>query len=504
MSVPFSGKQFNFTQPDGSALQVRGWGNQHHAVFETLNGYTVVEDPATGFYQYADLSADGDDLLPTGARPRLVNPQNLNLARGIRTSRVAAKAKALEHPGLPPGNSRWEQRRKQSKQAMHIAMAAPGIAPAPPQRETVGDFLGLCLLIEFPDVPATISRDQVDHFCNKPGYSEFGNNGSVYDYFLEISGGRLKYKNIVAPYYKAKHPRSYYTNEAIAQPIRARQLIKEALNYHRAQGFNFTGLTVDNQQYVYATNVFYAGTRVNNWAKGLWPHSHYLQTPYRLAPGRNAYDYQITDMTNELSLGTFCHENGHMICDFPDLYDYGSESSGVGMFCLMCAGPNADEKNPPHVGAYLKHKAGWAQALTKISAGLAGTAVAGSNKFFIHRKGPTEYYVIENRFKHGRDQALPASGLAIWRIDELGDNQNEQMTSALHYECSLVQADGRNDLENDPHNYGDATDLFAKGGNDHFATATAPNSKWWDGAVSGLDISSIGPAGAQITFTGNV
>jgi hypothetical protein len=31
----------------------------------------------------------------------------------------------------------------------------------------------------------------VDDFCNKPGYTGFGNNGSVYDYFLEISGGAL-------------------------------------------------------------------------------------------------------------------------------------------------------------------------------------------------------------------------------------------------------------------------------------------------------------------------
>ncbi len=357
--------------------------------------------------------------------------------------------------------------------------------------------------MEFPDVPGSITRDEVDDFCNKAGYTSFGNNGSVYDYFLETTGGRLKYKNIVAPYYMAQHPRSYYTNEAIAQPIRARQLIKEALDYHRAHGFDFTGLTTDDQEYVYAANVFYAGTRVNNWAKGLWPHSYHLQTPYTLAPGKNAFDYQITDMSSELSLGTFCHENGHMICDFPDLYDYGYESAGIGVYCLMCAGPNADEKNPPHVGAYLKYKAGWAQSLTKITAGLAGTAEAGSNKFFIHRAGPTEYFIIENRFKQGRDQILPCSGLAIWHVDELGDNQNEQMTAVLHYECSLVQADGRHDLEDDPHNLGDATDLFAQGVNAHFGKSTNPNSKWWDGSDSGLDISVIGPAGPQMTFTGN-
>jgi M6 family metalloprotease-like protein len=297
---------------------------------------------------------------------------------------------------------------------------------------------------------------------------------------------------------------SYYTNEAVAQPIRARQLIKEALDHFRAQGFNFTSLTADNQSYVYATNVFYAGTRVNNWAQGLWPHSFHLLTPYQLAPGNQAYDYQITDMTDELSLGTFCHENGHMICDFPDLYDYGYESAGIGAFCLMCAGANVNEKNPTHVNAYLKYRAGWAQSVTKVTAGLNTSAPAGANQFFLHRKGSTEYFIIENRHKAGRDQALPGSGLAIWHIDELGDNQNEQMTAALHYECSLAQADGRHDLEDDPRNFGDATDLFGAGVNNHFGGGTNPNSKWWDGTASGLDINAISAANAEMTFTGNV
>jgi M6 family metalloprotease-like protein len=352
-------------------------------------------------------------------------------------------------------------------------------------------------------VPGTITREQVEDFCNTPGYTGFGNRGSVRDYFLEVSVGRLKYRNIVAPYYTARHPRAYYTNESIPQPQRARALIKEALAFHKSNGFDFSALTVDSQQFVYATNVFYAGTRVNNWAKGLWPHAYHLQNPVALAPGKKAFDYQITDMTDELTLGTFCHENGHMVCDFPDLYDYGNESAGVGAFCLMCAGANIDEKNPPHVGAYLKFKAGWSQRVTVIAAGLAATATAGSNEFFLFRKNPSEYYIIENRFKQGRDSALPGSGLAIWRIDELGDNQHEQMTASSHYECSLVQADGRHDLENDPQNLGDASDLFAKGINDRFNGVTLPGSSWWDGSASGLDISAISPAGPTMTFTGS-
>jgi M6 family metalloprotease-like protein len=147
-------------------------------------------------------------------------------------------------------------------------MASTGIMPAPPQRQTVGNFVGLCLLVDFPDVPGTISQTQVEAYCNLKGYSGFGNNGSVFDYFFDNSGGRLHYTSIVAPYYTAKHNRDYYTDETQQDGVRAQELIREALDHLRTQGFDFSNLTVDNGKYVYATNIFYAGDVVNNWSKG--------------------------------------------------------------------------------------------------------------------------------------------------------------------------------------------------------------------------------------------
>ena len=79
MPVPFLEKEFAFTQPDGTILRVRGWGNQNRAVFETLDGFTVVSDPVTGFYQYARVSDDGAYLLPTGYQAEKVNPYDLGL-----------------------------------------------------------------------------------------------------------------------------------------------------------------------------------------------------------------------------------------------------------------------------------------------------------------------------------------------------------------------------------------------------------------------------------------
>ena len=370
---------------------------------------------------------------------------------------------------------------------------------APPQRQTVGTFVGLCLLIDFSDAPATISREEVERFCNQSGYNGFGNHGSVSDFFLENSIGRCRYTNVVAPYYRALHPKTYYTDRTIPQPRRAYELMNEALAFHKAQGFDFSPLTVDSQGFVYAMNVYYAGPVTNNWAEGLWPHSHHLGTAVPLRPGMKAYDYQFTAIGSELELGTFCHENGHMLCDYPDLYDYGYESSGVGGYCLMCAGNNVSVKNPIAISAYLKRLSGWARNVNTITHGATITLEAGTNDFAIYSRGGREYFLIENRRRTGRDAALPDEGLAIWHVDEEGDNSHEQMTTGSHYELSLEQADGLFQLERQRNQIGDAGDLFA-GPLARFGDSTLPDSKWWNGTSSNLRIEQISAAGQSITF----
>lgn len=210
-------------------------------------------------------------------------------------------------------------------------------------------------------------------------------------------------------------------------------------------------------------------------------------------------------MSDQLTLATFCHENGHMVCDFPDLYDYGlddpgeiPQSNGVGMYCIMCWG-GPDEGNPTQVGAYLKYSAGWADNVAiPIPEGVS-IAKAEINDVYIWPKSQTEYFIIENRIKEKRDLSLPSSGLAIWHVDELGWNDNEEMLPGKHFECSLEQADGRFDLEH-MRNNGDFQDLFSSATKSSFGDSTKPNSKWWDGSNSCLEITEIGNPGKEMSF----
>ncbi len=501
MTMPFVNKVFTFKNPDGTEVSVHGWGDEHFARFETADGFTVVQDPVSGFFHYGKLSEDQLEMQSSGARVGTVDPRSLGFAPHLRVHPQQVRALSMAAREALGPKRRWEIRRDLRRSELQQRMLMTGgPEPAPPQHTRTGSYVGLCLLIQFPDVSGSITQKEVTDFCNKHNYSNSGNNGSVYDYYFDNSGGRLKYTTIVTAYYTAKNKRSYYTDETISYGTRAQELIKEALDNLKSQNFNFNQLSSDSGGYVFALNVFYAGDTVNNWAKGLWPHSSALSSEYSATASKKFSDYQITNIGSELSLHTYCHENGHMLCDFPDLYDYGYESKGDGNFCLMAYG-GGNSKNPVQICAYLKYKAGWANQVTAIAAGTF-TVPSGNNSFFIYTNPnkASEYFIVENRQQQGRDIALPDAGLAIWHIDELGSNNNEQMSSVNHYECALVQADNQFQLEHGI-NYGDNNDLYASPQAIRFADDTSPGAKWWNGSNSGLNMSQISASSVNMTFS---
>ncbi|HEU0199402.1 MAG TPA: hypothetical protein VFR86_03115, partial [Burkholderiaceae bacterium] len=122
MAMPFNGKTFTFTQPDGSQFQVRGWGDQYHATFETLDGYTVVKNPRTGFFEIAQLSADGTMLEPAPGPRGNLDGTRAGVPRGLRINRDAARARGMEG-ALRLGGRRCDERREQRRSLMRAARA---------------------------------------------------------------------------------------------------------------------------------------------------------------------------------------------------------------------------------------------------------------------------------------------------------------------------------------------------------------------------------------------
>lgn len=493
-AAPYNGEQFDLLQPDGTYVTVNVFGDEYFQRIETPDGYTLVKDPVTKWICYARLSADGTKLESTGTA---YNPS----ADSSGTQAAPVQLPPEKHIELPAdvvAKQAYDTKRELDSLSSSVSPAGlPQAAPNPPQR--IGSYVGLTLLIDFPDNRATISSAEINNFCNQIGYTGYSNNGSVRDYYKEASNNKLDYTNYVSAYYTARYNKSYYTDESISYGQRARELIVEALQYLDSQGFNFTTVSTSGGSII-AINAFYAGNADNAWSKGLWPHASSMGGWFS-ADGVNAGAYQITNIGSSLSTGTFIHENGHMLLGWPDLYDYDYDSTGAGNYCVMAYG--GSDKNKVLPNPYFRFLSGW-ETITNISSATNAVFTQTSNSIaslkYVNPSNSNEMFFLEARNKTGRNASYPDAGLVIWHVDGNGSNNNNQMTSASHFMVSVEQADAANHLETNS-NYGDANDLWDNTKTSGFTDATAPNSKWWNGSASGLRVTNISAPGSSMSFT---
>lgn len=59
-SAPYDGEEFELKQPDGSYVTVKIYGDEYYTRVESLDGYSLIQDPKTGWICYADLSKKGE------------------------------------------------------------------------------------------------------------------------------------------------------------------------------------------------------------------------------------------------------------------------------------------------------------------------------------------------------------------------------------------------------------------------------------------------------------
>lgn len=114
-----------------------------------------------------------------------------------------------------------------------------------------------------------------------------------------------------------------------------------------------------------------------------------------------------------------------------------------------------------------------------------------------------EYYLVENRQKTGYDSGLPASGLAIFHVDNSRFNNTKEWypgyTTFGHYWVAVEQADGLFELEKGM-NRGNIGDTYpGSSTNRTFDFNSLPNSKAYSGALTKVAVKNISNSGSTMT-----
>ena len=357
----------------------------------------------------------------------------------------------------------------------------------------------IVVLVDFSDKPMTQTAAHFEQLFFSTGVIP---TKSVREYFTDVTRGLVNIQGqVVGPFRMPKTLAQYAhgaSGTGAALP-NARTMERDAVLASNAS-VNFGLYDNDGNGYVDAFIVVHAGAgaEVTGSPGDIWSHKWTVDGGAMNVDGTKIYAYLT--VPEDSKIGVCCHELGHLLFGFPDLYDTDYTSEGIGNWCLMAGGSWGGGGNTPvHPSAWCKANQGWATVTNVTTNGAKNIAdVKDSGKIYrLWKSGAasSEYFLVENRQKTGFDTSLPAGGLLIWHIDDsVAGNTNE-----AHYKVALMQADGKRDLELD-HNRGDGGDPYpGSSGNTTFNNTSTPNSQSYSGANTCVAVTGIGPSGPVIS-----
>src|SRR6478736_3010968 len=258
---------------------------------------------------------------------------SITLLAGEAQATIVVNGKAVPawpdlQPSEPPSQIGFDQ----------VGASAAMLFPHPS-----GVVHGLTILVDFSVQEGAYSKTEIDAWLNTKGYNQFGLTGSVRDYYLKQSNGKVDYQNEVHGFYRAKKTKSYYQGGDSYE--RADELWAEVVAALDAE-VDYSKFDNDGDGKTEAISLLYAGGE-GTFGKGLWPHAS-VSNDQR--DGVRLNRYMMTAMDDKPTNYVFAHESGHMLFGWPDLY-------GVGDYSIMAnRGANT---NPVGIDDVLRADQGW-------------------------------------------------------------------------------------------------------------------------------------------------
>ncbi|MCX5801582.1 MAG: M6 family metalloprotease domain-containing protein [Candidatus Eisenbacteria bacterium] len=367
------------------------------------------------------------------------------------------------------------------------------------------------ILVDFEDNPA----DTVNY---PPSYYDrllfsIGERptGSLREYFLENSDGKLNVTGAATRWLRMPHPYSYYVagKRGIGTyPYNAQKLTEDAVvaadwevNFSNFDNDGPDGVpdSGDDDGYVDALFIVHAGPGYETTLDTTNIHSHTWVVLFeQIVDGIMVWPY--TMLAEDSRTGVFCHEFAHIL-GIPDLYDRDYSSRGLGSWSLMAFGGwNGLGMRPGHLDAWSKIKAGFTTPVIPATNIEEASFPPVERESAIYKlwnggTGDREYFLLERREKIGFDEYLPGHGLLIYHVDEdVGSNDN-----AFRYKVALEQADGLWHLENNA-NLGDDGDPYPGSLlKSIFGYETTPGSLGYGGVDSRVRVFDIAQAESLLT-----
>lgn len=380
--------------------------------------------------------------------------------------------------------------------------------------DTIADFQEtyklVVILMSYNDLEFSTDKQEIENLFNQVGYSANGSQGSVHDYFVASSFGKLNVEATVLGPYTAINNLDYYgENYGGGGDMRVRELIAEAVDSADYE-LDFSEYTNGSESYVSCVYVLYAGfsEASGGAANTIWPHRSSVYPPIT-KDGVNIFDYACSSEKNgsayypePLVIGTICHEFSHVL-GLPDFYDTNYEENGSfshhNSWDLMCSGNyNNGGKCPPIWNAYERSIRNYTtiEELT-IEGDYTLPPLITDNVAYKLSFNTNEYFILENRQQQSWDKYLPGHGMLIFHVNlnASGWNSNCSNCNPNNPGFDLEEAGGSG------WNSSSSSNPFpGTSNNTSFTDNTTPNSQSFYGTYLNRPILNI----AERTSTKNI
>ncbi|MHB8996502.1 MAG: M6 family metalloprotease domain-containing protein [Armatimonadota bacterium] len=444
-------------------------------------------DLATGSLQSVSYGT-APSAQPVPTAPWLLNDPKV--LKQIREHRLPPN---VDNPALSP---------------VHRKRAAEGFS-----KPVSGTWQALLILVDFPGTVSTkyAGVNGRRHFNELLFSKNVYPTGSMRDWYLEASYNTFEVTGLVAGgpegWLRAPQTLAYYAAGAAgfgSYPNNSFRFGEDALALADPY-VNYSRYDNDKDGIVDALFIVHAGSgsettgSPNDLHSCLWSGMSIQRDAVRIT------SFSLEPEDGEI--GVFAHEFGHAL-GLPDLYDYGYDSWGIGMYSMMAFGTwGGGGSRPVGFDAYCKELLGWNKPAVITSTKMAAPLPAAETspvayKLWTAGAVGNEYFLVENRQRLGFDAALPAEGVMIWHIDRLGSNDDQwhpPMAPQKHYMVALEQADGLWSLEKAA-NMGEASDSFPGAlGRTYFNAAGLLNTRAYLTGPTHVTVSNISRSGANMT-----
>lgn len=433
LAVPAAPGLRTVTNPDGTIVEIQVFGDEHFHYTTDASGHYLMEKDSRGFW--TTMSRNGHILT--------TNAEDLKLLYDAQTAN-------LYSPSTQP----------ESRMSRMAALNTEGRTTY----QTVGSPHALVILVEFSDVKFSIPEPQqtITKMLTEPGYSLYGSNGSVLDYFTTVSGGMFTPQFDVSRVVTLQYNQAYYGQKSGSSGAHTKigELIYEAVTALDDE-IDFAQYDVDGDDIIDNIYFLYAGNGAADTGDTnlIWPHNNsyytyinYYQCPTLSPDGKLVRSYAIgNELKSPRSLppgasapwldgiGTFTHEYGHVL-GLPDLYDAyyqsfgGAKTPSPDKYDIMDQGSYNDfSRTPPGYSAYEKWLCNWLEYEDIIPTDSGEYTVPshsdGKNQKAYRLRLPalnwkenrpyyaTEYFIVEARSNDHWDSTMPEHGIFIWDVN---------------------------------------------------------------------------------------